>query len=234
VQAPLGFLIAALATAAAFAPAPASSVPAPAPAADRAGGGVHPPKIEFDPITYGNLRKRQMANYSRRHYGDREWRLRDVDALVLHYTASSSYSSAWNTFDANAPSLGEKPGVCARYVVDQDGSVYQLTRRSVRCRHTIGLNHLSIGIEMVQPDLGNPHETAAAILDRRKQANAAVRLASWLKQRYRIGMRDVLGHGTANESRLFLDKQGWKNDHVDWLGAELRTFRKRMARLLRD
>jgi hypothetical protein len=229
VQAPLGFLIAAVVAAAGIAPAPAAS-----PTVRAAGGNVHPPKIKFDPIGYGSSRKRQMANYSKRHYGEREWRLRDVEALVLHYTAGSSYESAWNTFDANTPSLGEKPGVCAQFIVDQDGSVYQLTRRSVRCRHTIGLNHLSLGIEMVQPDLGNPHETAEAILDRKKQAAAAVRLASWLKQRYGIEMRNVLGHGTANDSRLFLDKQGWKNDHVDWLGPELKTFRKRMSRLLRD
>lgn len=230
-QAPLGFLIAATVAAAALVPSAAAPT---APVAERASKDVQPPKIEFDPIGYGSSRKRQMANYSKRHYGEREWRLRDVEALVLHYTAGSTYSSAWSTFDSNAPSLGERPGVCAQFVVDRDGSVYQLTRRGVRCRHTIGLNHLSLGVEMVQPDLGDPHKTAEAILDRRRQANAAVRLASWLKQRYGIEMRDVIGHGTANRSRLFLDKQGWKNDHTDWQGEELKTFRKRMTRLLRD
>ena len=37
----------------------------------------------------------------------------------------------------------------------------------------------------------------------------------------------VIGHGMANSSPLFLDKQGWRNDHVDWLKPEVKEFRKR-------
>ena len=205
----------------------------PASAAGQGGGHkVSKPKITFDPISYSKARKRQMANYSKRHYGRREWKLTDVRAIVLHYTAGSTYSSAWNLFDANTPSLGEKPGTCAQFIVDQDGTIYQLTRLSVRCRHTIGLNHLSIGIEMVQPDLGDPNKTAKAILSRKKQANAAVHLAAWLKDRYGVDMSNVIGHGMANDSPLFKDKQGWVNDHVDWLGPQVKVFTKRMKRLL--
>ncbi len=193
---------------------------------------VHKPKLKWDPIHYGHKRKREMANYSKRHYGSREWKLKHVRAIVLHYTAGSSYQAAWNTFNANTPNVGELPGVCAQFVVDQDGTVYQLTRLKVRCRHTIGLNQLSIGIEMVQPDLGNPHATAKAILKRRKQAGPAVRLASWLKQRYGVKMRNVIGHGMANDSPLFKDKEGWHNDHVDWLPPQVRTFHARMKKLL--
>ena len=207
-------------------------LPVAAPQATAAGKKVHKPKIRFDPISYGSSRKRQMANYSKRHYGRRQWKLTNPRAIVLHYTAGPSYSSAWNLFDSNTPALGEKPGTCAQFIVDQDGTVYQLTRLKTRCRHTIGLNHVSLGIEMVQPDLGNPHQTARAILKRNKQAAAAVRLTTWLKQRYGIRMRNVIGHGMANDSRLFKDKQGWHNDHVDWLPPEVRSFRKRINGLL--
>jgi hypothetical protein len=195
-------------------------------------GGVKKPKIKWDPISYSKARKRQMANYSKRHYGEREWKLKQVKAIVLHYTAGDSYRSAWSLFNANTPSLGEKPGTCAQFVVDQDGTVYQLTRLSVRCRHTIGLNHISIGIEMVQPDLGDPNKTAKAILRRKQQSNAAVRLASWLTERYGVKLDNVIGHGMANDSPLFLDKQGWVNDHVDWLTPQVKDFRKRMKKLL--
>ncbi len=204
------------------------------PAAFGSRAGIAKPKTKWDPISYGADRKRQMANYSKRHYGGRKWRLRKPRALVLHYTAGSSYASAWSTFDANTPSLGESPGVCAQFVVDQNGKTYQLTRLAVRCRHTIGLNHLSLGIEIVQPDLGNPHRTAQAILDRKKQARAAVHLAAWLKSRYGIKMSNVIGHGMANESPLFEDRQGWRNDHTDWLAPEVRTFRKRISKALHD
>ena len=212
------------------------AAPAAAPGTDRAArgdGGVHPPNIKWDPIPYKHDRKHQMANYSKRHYGKREWRLRHVRALVLHYTASGSYSSVHSTFASNAPSLGERPGVCAQFVVDKDGTVYQLVRRSVRCRHTIGLNQLSLGVEMVQEQLGSSHASDRAILERDKQARAAVRLVAWLKQKYGVRMRNVIGHSMANDSPLFKDKQGWRNDHTDWLKRDVRTFRKRVNRLLR-
>jgi len=210
------------------------AMPASASVAGQGGGHkVGKPKISFDPISYSKARKRQMANYSKRHYGQREWKLEKVKAIVLHYTAGSSYSSAWSLFDANTPNLGEKPGTCAQFIVDQDGTIYQLTRLSVRCRHTIGLNHLSIGIEMVQPDLGDPNATAKAILKRKKQSNAAVRLAAWLTDRYGVKLDNVIGHGMANDSPLFLDKEGWVNDHVDWLKPQVKDFRKRMKQLLR-
>ncbi len=196
------------------------------------GHKVHKPKIKQDRIKYGHKRKREMANYSKRHYGKREWKLKHVRAIVLHYTAGSTYQSAWSTFNADTPALGELPGTCAQFIVDQDGTVYQLTHLDVRCRHTIGLNQLSIGIEMVQPDLGNPNATAKAILKRRKQSGPAVRLASWLKQRYHVKMRNVIGHGMANDSPLFKDKEGWKNDHVDWLPPQVKTFHGRMKKLL--
>ena len=44
----------------------------------------------------------------------------------------------------------------------------------------------------------------------------------------RIGSRDLLGHAMANDSRLFEDRKGWRNDHTDWPKAETRTFRKRV------
>ncbi|TFG69981.1 MAG: N-acetylmuramoyl-L-alanine amidase [Solirubrobacterales bacterium] len=192
------------------------------------------PGIEFDPIPYGHARKRQMAGYSERHYGRRAWRLnrRQMRAIVLHYTAGPSYGSAWSTFASNAPALGERPGVCAQFVVDKDGTIYQLTRLTVRCRHAIGINNRSLGVEMVQEDLGSSTATAQAILARRTQANAAVRLVSWLKQRYRVRMRNVIGHAMVNDSPLFEDLAGWRNDHSDWLPKPVHKFRKRLNRHL--
>lgn len=220
-------------------PEPASASAAEAPSRSAAGGavavGVKRPPVELDLIPYGSDRKQQMANYSKRHYGEREWRLRrrDVRALVLHYTASSTYGSAWNTFASNAPALGERPGVCAQFVVDKDGTIYQLTRLEVRCRHAVGINHRSIGIEIVQEDAGGPAATAEKILDRRKQADAAVRLVAWLSGRYDVKPRDVVGHAMVNDSRFFEDRAGWRNDHSDWLPPQVRKFRKRVKKLIR-
>lgn len=204
--------------------------PVPEPAAQRQ---VKEPKVDFDPIPFGHDRKRQTAAYSKRHYGERTWRLTDPKAIVLHYTATDTYGPVFNTFAANAPSLGESPGVCAQFVVDKDGIIHQLTRLYVRCRHTIGLNHVAIGIEMVQGATGTRHGAEQAILGRRAQAAAAVRLVAWLKQRYGIAMKDVIGHAMANDSPLFEDREGWRNDHVDWRAADVRDFRGRVADLIR-
>src|SRR5439155_1278372 len=64
---------------------------------------------------------------------------------------NSSFSSAYATFSADVPDaeLHELPGTCAHFVVDRDGTIYQLVRLNVICRHTVGLNWAAIGIEHV-------------------------------------------------------------------------------------
>ena len=197
-------------------------------------GTVPQPQTRFDPIPFGKDRKRQMANYSNRHYGKRTWRLSHPKVIVLHYTATSTYAPVFNAFAANTPSLGERPGVCAQFVVEKDGTIHQLTRLYVRCRHTIGLNHIAIGVEMVQQGLPGKHESDRAILDRKAQIRSATRLVAWLKQRYGIGMKDVIGHSMANDSPRFKDLEGWRNDHVDWLAADVREFRKLVSNVIHE
>ena len=64
------------------------------------------PHIRSDLISFGKERKREMAGYSKRHYGHRAWRLRNPRVIVLHYTTSATYAPAWNTFASNAPGQG--------------------------------------------------------------------------------------------------------------------------------
>ena len=45
--------------------------------------------------------------------------------------------------------LHELPGTCAHFVIDTDGTIYQLVSTSIMCRHTVGLNYTAIGIEHV-------------------------------------------------------------------------------------
>lgn len=196
--------------------------------AQRRGGRVHRPKIKNDPIPYGNKRKRQMAAYSDRHYGDRTWRLKKIKQIVLHYTVTSTYGPVWNTFASNAPNNGESPGVCTQFVVDKDGTIYSLVDQRVRCRHAIGLNHRSLGIEMVQEASGSAEQ---AILNRRKQRVAAQRLVAWLCQRHKVKVTDVIGHAMANGSRFFRDDQGWRNDHSDWPKNPTEEFRKGVRKI---
>jgi zinc carboxypeptidase/N-acetylmuramoyl-L-alanine amidase-like protein len=190
------------------------------------------PRIKADPIPYGHKRKHQMARYSKRHYGQPRWHLRNPKVLVLHFTAGPSYQSAWQVFASNAPNRGELPGVCSHFVVDQDGRIYRTVRPSIRCRHTIGLNDTAIGVEMVQEAGSGSHWADQQILHRHAQIHAALRLIGWLKQREGIKMRNIIGHAMANNSPLFTDHEGWRNDHTDWLKRDVKKFRHRLRRML--
>jgi beta-N-acetylhexosaminidase len=112
--------------------------------------------------------------------------------IVEHITAVNSYSAVFNTFasDAPDPELHERPGTCAHFVIDRDGTIHQLVSLRLMCRHTVGLNYTAIGIEHVGL-------TDADLMGDRRQLNASLRLTRWLQARYHILTRNVIGH---NES----------------------------------
>ena len=101
--------------------------------------------------------------------------------IVEHYTGTTAFAPAFNTFASNArdPELHELPGTCAHFVVDRDGTIYQLVSLTLMCRHTIGLNDVAIGIEHVGVSDGD-------ILGRSRQLAASLRLTRWLQARYGI------------------------------------------------
>ena len=193
-------------------------------------GGAAKPAIADDHISYGAQRRRQMAAYSKRHYGSREWRLRNPEVIVLHFTATDRYDSVWSTFDSNAPNLGEQPGVCSQYVIKQSGTIAELVPPGIRCRHTIGLNQTAIGIEMVQASGRGSHWADQQILGRHPQIRSALRLVRWLQDRYGVPTGEVIGHAMANDDPHFKDLEGWTNDHTDWLKRDVVEFRQRLKR----
>jgi hypothetical protein len=186
------------------------------------------PAIVRDLIPYGDRRRAQMADYSRRHYGKHTYWLTDPKVVVLHFTAGSTYSSAYWTFHANTPYRGELPGVSCQFVIDKDGTIYQLVPLAVRARHCIGLNHVSIGIEFVQETGAGGHWADQQILARKRQVNAGLRLVRYLMARYGIEKRNVIGHAMANDSPYFKDLRGWRNERSDWLAVDVREFRSRL------
>ncbi len=132
------------------------------------------------PIPYPAGRQQEMAAYSLRHYGTASSQLTPT-MVVLHYTAGGTWAGARATFAANTANMGELPGTCAHYVVDKDGTVYQLVPTSIRCRHTIGLNDQAIGIEMVQEGGSSAAWADQQILARPAQVGAALALVRSLQ-----------------------------------------------------
>ena len=185
------------------------------------------PTIVQKPIPFPTKRKQEMAAYARRHYGIDSYRLRDPKVIVEHYTVTATFQQTWNTFasDRADPELHELPGTCAHYVIDRDGTIYQLVPRSIMCRHTVGLNYTAIGIEHVGSSDGE-------ILRNTHQMAASLRLTRWLRCRYGIGVNNVIGHSESLSSRYHRERvERLKTQtHGDWTRASMRTYRSRLAR----
>lgn len=207
-------------------PMPATNTPSPNPTPRPPAK----PPIIWRPISFGADRRAQMAAYSQRHYGDSSTVL-DPKVIVLHYTAGSTAESAWQTFQSNAPNVGELPGTVSHFIIDKDGRILQLIPLDLRGRHAIGLNHVAIGIEFVQEAGASDTWAVGQIFRRHAQIEAGLKLVRWLQYRFGIRTGDVVGHGTANDSRYFKDLKGWTNDHADWGPSAVRLFHKRLREL---
>src|SRR6202789_3768863 len=131
---------------------PASAAPplSAAPTAAAATGAARPPIVQ-DPIPFGPKRKREMAAYSERHYGEHTWRLTHPHVIVEHMSEASSVAADFNTFADDVPDveLHELPQVCPHFVVGSSGRIFQMVNLRPRCRHTVGLNWTAIGIEHI-------------------------------------------------------------------------------------
>jgi murein peptide amidase A len=184
---------------------------------------ARPPRVRAWRIPFGQRRKQQMRRYARRHYGIADYRLRDPRVVVLHLSVSDSARSVFETFAPNRPDpeLGELPGVCAHYVVDPRGRIFQLVSLRLMCRHTVGLNHVSIGIEHVG-------RREADVFHRRRQLRASIRLVRWLQERYGIRMRDVIGHNESRRSPYHRERVARlrRQTHADFPGPAADRYRR--------
>ena len=188
------------------------------------------PHIIWKPIPYGPRRKAEMAAYAAKHYGIHSWRLHPK-VIVEHYTASNSFSAAWNSFASNAPDpeLGELPGDSAHFIVDRNGRIYQLVRLDVMCRHTVGLNYVAIGIEHVGT-------SDAEILHDPAQIKASLALTAYLVDRFHIKVRNVIGHSESLSSPFHreLYKPWAHQTHSDWRHVDMDVYRGKLRALLRS
>ena len=186
------------------------------------------PRILVKRIPFGARRKRQTAAYSRRHYGERTFVLSHPHVVVEHYTDGTSFDSAWNHFASNAIHLGEKPGVCAHFVIDTDGTIYQLVNLRIRCRHAIGMNWTAIGVEHVGT-------SAHGILRDHDMMRASLRLTAWLMLKDGISYGNVIGHAETLQSPYHQERYAaWRcMTHADWNRSEMRAYRRRLKRMAR-
>jgi N-acetylmuramoyl-L-alanine amidase len=188
------------------------------------------PHIVWKPVPFGATRITETAAYSARHYGQRTAVLHPR-AIVVHYTATTSFSSVFSTFANDAPDveLHELPGTCAHFVIDRDGTIYQLVKLTLRCRHTVGLNWAAIGIEHVGT-------SDAQILGNAAQMRSSLALTLWLMHRYRIPLASLIGHNESLTSPLHHELYApWRcQTHGDWRKQDMDMYRSRLVALARQ
>jgi beta-N-acetylhexosaminidase len=187
-----------------------------------------PPRELARPIPFGAERRADMADYAQRHYGFHDHRLRDPKVVVQHYTVTDSFQPVFDYFSRNEPDPEhhELPGICAHYVIDRDGTIHRLVPTSLMCRHTMGLNWTSIGIEHVGRSdaqvMGNPRQLAASL-----------RLTRALQGRHGIRTRNVIGHNESRESPFHRERVARMRaqTHGDFPRAVMDGYRRRLEAL---
>lgn len=112
--------------------------------------------VERSPLDLTDERVELTVDYLRQHVDPAiTTPLLKPRAIVIHWTGLGSLESTLRTFApthlSGRPELakGGVLNVSSHFVVDRDGSIYQLLPEIFVARHTIGLNQAAIGIENV-------------------------------------------------------------------------------------
>lgn len=144
------------------------------------------------PIIFDDTRINMTRAYQLDHYGINTSSIKiEPKIIVLHWTAYPTLLEAFKAFEpAKLPATrSELPGnlnVSAHFLVDRDGTIYQLMPDNWMARHVIGLNHYAIGIENVGGVDSKPDLTE-------NQAESDAYLVCYLKKKYPT-IQYLIGH----------------------------------------
>jgi N-acetylmuramoyl-L-alanine amidase len=189
---------------------------------------VTAPRIVADPIPFGPHRLAEMQAYAQRHYGLNTYRLIHPRVIVIHFTDTPDFRSTYNTFAPDVPDveLHELPGVCSHFVIDRDGTTYQLVPLEIMCRHTVGLNWTAIGVEHVG-------SSDAEVMNDARQFDASLALVRWLRCRYHIRVANVIGHNESLSSPYHHENVAAlrAQTHNDFRRADMDVYRARLRAL---
>lgn len=156
------------------------------------------------PIVFNQKRQQLSLDYLHKRHGIQKTQPTIVPRMiVLHFTGSGTLNSNFNYFNkeeieqARTANKNQSTlNVSAHFLVDRDGTVYQLLPDTIFARHIIGLNYMAIGVENV----GGPD---APLTEAQVRANAA--LVRHLCARHKIEY--LIGH---SEYSIFRNTALWK------------------------
>ena len=131
--------------------------------------------------------------------------------VVVHWTVIPTFESSFKTFNqARLPSSRsgiQSAGalnVSSQYMIDRDGTIYQLLPDTTFARHVIGLNHCAIGIENIGGTKATPMTEA--------QLKSNIELIRILSEKHEI--KYVIGH---HEYKEFIGHELWKEKDPNYL-----------------
>ena len=151
--------------------------------------------IVYKPIKFTKQRIALTKEYIKTHYGlDVEDITIKPKSIVLHWTGLMRFSWCFNSMNQEQiisdRAYIKRAGllnVSAHFLVDRDGTIYQLMPDNWMARRTIGLNYNAIGIE----NIGGARNRVEDLTQAQVIANA--KLIQYLKQKY-LDIEYLLGH----------------------------------------
>lgn len=183
------------------------------------------------PIDYSTERVRLSLEYLKSHYNITQTSPTILPKIiVLHYTAGGTVDTNYKYFNKthleSARNVLKKQStlnVSSQYIVDRDGTIYQLMEPNMFARHTIGLNYCAIGIE----NIGSKSQPLTE-----KQVLANAQLVRHLTQQYHIEY--LIGH---SEYGIFRGSKLWKETDPNYFTAKDdpgKDFMKKVRKLVTD
>ncbi len=164
------------------------------------------------PIQMNDSRTALTLEYLKQRYGiEQDEPTITPTMVVVHWTVIPTLEQTFAAFDpAELPAArdgirsGGQLNVSSQFVIDRDGTIYQLLPETYMARHTIGLNYTAIGIENIADGNGLPMTDA--------QLSANARLIRYLAGKYPIEF--VLGH---SEYQAFKGTRWWKERDANYI-----------------
>lgn len=183
------------------------------------------------PIIFDATRTKLSLDYlKRRHALVQDEPTIKPSMIVLHWTASKSLMGTYNAFNKSILPSGRKNltgasslNVSSHFLVDRDGTIYQLLPDTTFARHVIGLNYCAIGIENVG---SNDYPLTKA------QLLANEKLVRYLAKKYSI--KYLIGH---YEHTLFKNTAMWRETNPYYQSGKTdpgKTFMKNIREELQD
>jgi beta-N-acetylhexosaminidase len=188
------------------------------------------------PIIFTQKRVDMTKAYIKQHYG---LTVKNIDItpkiIVLHWTAVMNFKDSYKRLyaeklfsDRTDIAQASALNVSAHFLVDRDGTIYQLMPANHMARHVIGLNYSSIGIENVGGQSNKKEDLTP------QQVASNVRLVKYLKEKYPT-ISYLIGHYEYREmekNKLWLEEdKGYRTQKTDPGKKFMREVRNEVKQL---